>query len=153
MPIRFHSPRQYVISTLNPFAEYCRSKAELLSDAFASVHTRSTLRGTAIDGKVHDLGVHLRSQQLALDNISILDELSSISFTLHIAFLMFQGRRDLSCRITVENTTDKSGSAWTFFTNLSNEQLKYDGRDLEELKKHSNAMLRTVMQELQRRST
>ena len=66
---------------------------------------------------------------------------------------MFQGRQNTHCFITVENTTDKSGSAWAFFTNLSRERIEYDGRDLEELKKHFNALLRIVMQELQRRST
>ena len=39
---------QYVVSTLNPFFEYCRSKAELLSDAFASVRTYSTFHAEFI---------------------------------------------------------------------------------------------------------
>lgn len=145
--------RQYVISTLNPFVEHCRSKVELLSDAFASVHTRSTLHGTTLDGQVHDLRERLHSQKLTMEQDSVLDELKFVSFRAKSELSTFQGRRDLNCDITVENTTDKSGSAWTFVTNLSNEQLKYDGRDLEELKKRFNMLIRVMMQELRRRST
>ena len=145
--------RQYVIGTLNPFVEHCRSKAELLSDAFASVRTSSTFHGTSVDGQIHDLRRTPNRRRLEFEDAPILDELSSASFILRSRFSMFQGRRDIGCGITVENTIDKSKSTWTFVTNLSNEQFIYDGRDLEELKKHFNEMLRIVMQELQRRST
>ncbi|MCY4653581.1 MAG: Fic family protein [Dehalococcoidia bacterium] len=145
--------RQFVISTLHPFEEHCRSKAELLSDAFASVRTYSTLHGTTIDGQVSDLSWLLHSQQLAFEQLSILDELSSISFRFRSRFSMFQARQDISSGITVENTTDNSGSTWAFFTNVGRERVEFDGRDLEELKKRFNALLRTVMRELQLRST
>ena len=145
--------RQYVISTLNPFVEYCQSKVEQFSDAFASVGTYSTLHGTTLDGQVRDLGGLLHSQQLAFEQLSMLDELSSVSFRLRSRLSMFQGRQNINCGVTVENTIDKAGSSWAFFTNVSRERIEYDGRDLEELKKRFNALLRIVMQELQRRST
>ena len=144
--------RQYLISTLNPFVEYCRRKIELFSDTFASVRTYSTLHGTTIDGQARDLSGLLHSQQLAFEQLSILDELSSVSFGVRSRFSMFQGKRDINCRITVENTIDKAGSAWAFFTNVSRERIGYQGRDLEELKKRFNEMLRIVMQELQSKS-
>ena len=145
--------RQYVISTLNPFIEYCDRKIELFSDAFASVRTYSTLHGTTMDGQVRDLSWLLHSQQLTMEQDSVLDELKFVSFRIKSELSTFQGRQDINCGITVENTTDKSGSAWTLVTNLSRERIEYDGRDLEELKKRFNALLRIVMQELERRST
>ena len=145
--------RQYVISTLNPFEEHCRSKAELFSDAFASVRTYSTLHGTTIDGQIHDLHRTRNRHQLGFEDAPILDELSSFSFGVRSRFSMFQGKRDINCRIIVENTTDKSGSAWIFFTNMGGTRFQYDGRDLDELKKQFNGVVRRMMQELQRRST
>ena len=145
--------RQYLISTLNPFFEYCRSKTGLLSDAFASVYTSISLNGTTLDGHVHDLKGLLRSQQLAMEQDSVLDELKFISFRIKSELSTFQGRQDINCGVTIQNTTDKSGSTWAFFTNVSRERIEYEGRDLEELKKRFNAMLRIMMQELQRKST
>lgn len=145
--------RQYVIGTLQPFEEHCRSKTELLSDAFASVRTYSTFHGTTIDSQVRDLSGLLHSQQLAFEQLSILEEISSVSFRLRSSLSMFQGQRNVNCGITVENATDRSGSAWVFFTNVSRERIEYDGRDLEELKKRFNVLLRIIMQELQRRPT
>ena len=144
--------RQYVISTLNPFVEYCRSKAELLSDIFGDFSTNISLSGTTVDGQVRDLRGLLRSQLLTMNQESILNELKFVSFRIKSELSTFQGRRDISCGITIENATDRSGSAWAFFTNVSRERIEYDGRDLEELKKRFNALLRIVMQELQRRS-
>ena len=142
--------RQYVISTLYPFEEYCRSKVEQFSDAFANVRTYSTFHGTTIDGQVRDLSGILHSQQLDFEQLS---ELSSVSYRFSSRFLMFQGRQNTNCRITLENTTEKSGCAWAFLTNVSRERIEYDGRDLEELKKRFNQLLRAMMQELQSRST
>lgn len=145
--------RQYVMSTFNPFEKYCRSKIELLSNAFAGVYTSISLNGTTRDGQAHDLRGLLHSQQLTMEQGSILDELKIVSFRIKSELSTFQGRQDISCGVTIESVTDNSGSTWAFFTNLSRERIEYDGRDLEELKKRFNALLRIVMQELQRRST
>ena len=145
--------RQYVISTLKPFAEYCWSKVELFSDAFASVRTYSTFRGTSIDGQILEFLRIRNGRQLGFEDASMLDDLSSVSLEVRSRFSMFQGKQDVNCGITIENTTDKTGSNWTFVTNISSERIEYDGQDLEELKKHFNALLRIMMQELQRRST
>jgi Fic family protein len=145
--------RQYVIDTLNPFAEYCRNKVELLSDVFGDFSTIISLSGTTIDGKVHDLRRILHSQSLTMEQESVLNELKFVSFRIKSELSTFQGKQDMNCGITVENTTDKSGNAWAFFTNVSRERIEYGGRDLEELKKHFSTLLRNVMQELQRRPT
>ena len=145
--------QQYIVSTLAPFSEYCRSKAELFEGTFASVDTYGRLHGTTVDGQVHEFTNLLRTQSSDLELASLPSELNSISFVLRSRFDMFQGSRNMNCGITVENTTDKSGSGWRFVTNLSRVPLKYDGRDLDELKGKFNTLLRVMMQELQERTT
>ena len=88
-----------------------------------------------------------------MEQESILSELKFVSFRIKSELSTFQGKQDMNCGITVENTTDKSGNAWAFFTNVSRERIEYGGRDLEELKKRFSTLLRIVMQELQRRPT
>lgn len=145
--------QQYVVLTLAPFSEYCRSKAELFTEAFANVRTYSTLHGTTVGGQVCNFTNLLRVQPSDSELASLSDELSSISFTLRSSFNRFQGSRRMNCGITVENTANKSGSTWTFALNLNRGLLKYDGRDLDELKKNYNELLREMMQVLQERST
>ena len=145
--------QQYIVSTLAPFSEYCRSKAGLYEGTFASVDTYSTLHGTTVDGQVHGFTNLLRTQSSDLELASLPSELSSISFVLRSRFDMFQGSRNMNCGITVENTTDKSGSGWTFTLNLRRGSLHYDGRDLDELKKIFNGLLREMMRELPERTT
>ena len=145
--------RQYVTFTLSPFIEYIQSKAELFSAAVVRVHTYSTLRGITTDGQMRDLSELKHNQQLYREQTSMLDELVSISFELSSEFIMSKGMQSVICRITIRSMTDKSGSAWNFDTDVSGKSISvYQGRDLEELKKHYNALLRIVMQELQRRS-
>ena len=76
-PVQIPFARQYVISTLNPFVEYCRGKAELFSDAFADAYTNISLNGTTLDGQAHDLRGLLHSQQLTMEQYPVLDELES----------------------------------------------------------------------------
>ena len=140
--------RQYIISTVYPFRDYCEGKLELFKDAFAGVYTSSTLHGTTVDGQVHDFRERLRVQQLLLTQADILDELSTISFRLSSRLLQFQGRRSVACRITVENITDKSGSVWNFEMNATRTRFRYQGRDLDELKVHFNKLVRIMMEYL-----
>ena len=145
--------QQFIVSTLVPFSEYCRSKTELFSDTFAGVHTRSTLHGTTLNGQVHDFSELLNVQSLDLGRASQLYGLSSIAFRVKSDFMMFQGGQNLSCGITIENTTDKSSRAWKFTTSMSSGFFQYDGRDLDELKKQFNEILRVMMRGLQERTT
>ena len=148
--------QQYIMSTLAPFSEYCQSKAELFAEAFARVLTSSTLNVATVDGQVCDLTALLRAQrtQPTLPELDFLPAgISSISFRLRSRFVSFRGSQNVNSFVTVENTTDKSGSAWKFSTNPSRVSLQFDGRDLDELKKKFNELLRAMMRNLQERTT
>ena len=108
-----------VVATMYQFAQHCKSKAELLSDVFARVHTYSTLHGTTVEGQVHDLQALMSSQQLLFEGITIPEEFSSFVFFHRSRFAQFQGRQGTNLGITITNTTDKLGSLWSFTTNVS----------------------------------
>ncbi len=145
--------QQYIMTTFAPFTEYCQSKTEMFAEVFASVRTYSRLNGTTVDGQVYDFNDLPRAQP-PLPELDLLSAgISSISFMLRSHFRSFQGSQNINSYITVENTTDKSGSTWTFALNLRRESLQYDGRDLDELKKNYNELLRVMMQDLQEKTT
>lgn len=137
--------QQYIVSTLAPFSEYCRSKAERFAELFARVDTHSTLHGTTVDGQVRDFTYLIRSQPPSFE----LDELSSLSYTFFGDFIGFQGTQNTDFTIRIENTADRSDGFWKFSVNPGQVSLQYDGRDLEDLKKKFNELLRAIMQDLQ----
>ena len=139
--------QQYIVSTLAPFSEYCQTKAELFSEVFASVRASSMLSGTTIDRQVCDISGLLRAQAPLPELDDLPAGISSISFVFSGHFRSFQGSRKDSS-IAVENTTDKSSSAWKLSTNVSIVPLQFDSGDLDELKKKFNELLREMMRGL-----
>ena len=137
-----------VVATMAQFAEHCKSKSALLTDVFSSGHTFSTIGGTTVEGQVRELQEPLPGQQLDIDEFIASNEFSSFTFFLISRFFEFQGRGDTSLRITIRNTTNKSGSVWNFTTDFS-ETFEYEGLDLNELQNQFNDLIRILLKHLE----
>ena len=143
--------REYVASVLYPFYEYCQSKIKLFSDAFGRVQTYVSFFVTTTDGRVVTLCEDSASLPSFRDQSALPDKLRSISFRYSIYLTTFQGSQDEHVLIEVKNNADSHHCLWGFSIGSPRFRSEYDGRDLEELKKRFNEMLRKMIKNLERR--
>ena len=142
--------REYFASTLYPFHAYSLAKTSLFSDAFGRVQTLVSLFATSVDGEVVTVCEDSTSPPSSLDDTAMPDQLRSMSFSSSTYLTTFQGMPE-HVLVTVENSTDAHRSLWTFSVGTSNVRLEYKGRDLEDLKKQFNKLLRKMMDDLEQR--
>ena len=145
------SAREYFATVLVPFYEYCQSKIRLFSDVFGRVRTLVSLFVTTTDGRVVTLCEDSPSLPSFLDQSALPDRLRSISFRFSIYLTTFQGRQDDHVLVEVKNNADSHHCLWGFSIGSPRFRSEYDGRDLEELKKRFNEMLRNMIKNLERR--
>ena len=140
----------YYSSTLQPFYEYCKDKAQLFSDVFGSVRTTCSFHVTAMNGEV----VHIRESSsglpLSLDDSITPDQLRSMSFRIMTFFRTFQGKQ-VNIVATAENSTDALQCLWAFSVRPPNTKWESEERSLEDLKRQYNELLRKMMQDLEQR--
>ena len=141
--------REYMAFTLRPFYDYSQSKIGQFSDIFGRVQTFASLFGTTKTGQVITFCEDSSDLPPMIDQSSVLDELLSMSFRSSTFFTTFQGKQGSHVHIEVKNTSDSNRCRWTFSIGTFGIRQEYEGRDLDDLRKQFNELLRTMMRELQ----
>ena len=145
--------REYIETVLIPFWNYCSDKSLQFSGVFSHVSGHISLNGTTTDGKTiksksidieHDGGAP--QSQLGIDDIPA--QMRSISAYISIRLFAFQGRQNVSNRIVIENSCDTNHCKWEFRSQTPYKRWEHEGRDLEELKRLYNEILREMMKAL-----
>ena len=144
---------EYIAFTLYPFYEYCVSKTKLFSDVFGRVGTPMRIDVTKSDGEVVDLSSSFYNSSSSFDSSAIPDQLRSISCLIVVTLERFQGKLEDDLYLRVEYNTDAQGRKWIFSITQLNVREEHEGHDLEDLKKHFNELLRTIMKHLEQRQS
>ena len=140
--------RDYIVSVLHPFYDYCQSKIDRFSDVFGKVRTLISIFTTTIDGQVVALCEDSTIWPYS-PNESAPVEVRAVSFRSSSYLTTFQGRQNDHILIQVTNDIDAHHCHWTFSTGTPNVRLEYDGRELEEIKKRFNEIIRKMMKHLE----
>ncbi len=145
--------KEYIEFALYPFFEYCLSKLELLSDAFGEVRTFLSVYERTTGGRVLEICKSSPNLQPLLDYSTGPDPLQSISAKLLFHFVRFQGKQDEDIIAWVVSDTDANKCLWTFSCLKPDIQMEHEGRNLDDLKRQFNRLLRNMMDALnQKRS-
>ena len=144
------SAREYFAATLYPFYEYCRAKTALFLDVFGRVETRVSFFVTTLDGKVVALSEDSSALSYSFADSPHPAPFRSVSLKVSTFLTTFQGRQE-DVLVQVDNSTDAHRCLWTFSVSTANIQWEHEGRDLEDLKKQFNKLLREMMQYLEQR--
>ena len=143
--------REYYSSTLFPLYQYCTDKTRQFSDMFGQVDVYCSLIASAIDGEVVTVFQASSNPPSSLGESTIPDQPSSMSFTIEAYLRTFQGKEE-NVSVQVRNSIEAHECLWTFRVHaLSTTQWEYEGRDLEDLKKQFNELLRKMMAVLEQR--
>ncbi len=143
------SVSEYYASTLFPFYQYCQSKTRLFSDVFGRVLTSVSFFVTTVDGAVITICENSSNPPSTLHDTTMPDQLRSMSCRILTSLRTFQGRPE-NVAVIVANNTDANSCLWTF-TASGRKRWEHQGRDLEDLKKQYNELLREMMQNLGQR--
>ena len=145
------SARDHIESVLHPFYDYCRSKTKLFSDVFANVETTFDVSATSVDGQVVNLCDNSTIWPYSPIDLTVPNDVRSVSFRSITYLTTFQGRQNEHRLIEIENTASARRCQWNF--SVRGTHLEYDGRDLEEIKKRLNEIMRKMMDDLKRSSS
>ena len=138
------SAGELIDSVLRPFSEYCAAKTLLLSDPFGRVQTLITVFITTNEGEVVRICEDSTSLAPLGDHSTRPEKSRSLSFSQRTYLTSFQGtpRHFL---IQVENDTNVDRCRWTFSIGALSVRREYHGRDLEDLERQFNQLLRGLM--------
>lgn len=144
------SSKSLVNSVLSPFYEYCSGKVWSISEVFCNVEVTLGVEGTDTEDKPmrpHSFGIREGSPtfQSLLDSEDFPDEIGSISTVFSSGFLRFKLREGEGINLRVENNTDAHRCRWQFYSEVLGIQRNYEGRDLDDLKRLYNDLLRELM--------
>lgn len=142
--------REYYSSTLYPLHQHCRDKIRQFSGFFRSVGMLSDLVTTAMDGQVVNVIQSSDSLPPTIDALIIPDQLRSISFSIDAFLHGFQGE-EVTVGLRVTNSADAHRCLWTFLVDPPYSRWEHEGRDLADLKKHFNELLRKTIHELKQK--
>ena len=150
--------REYIETILHPLWNYCSDKSLQFSDVFSHVSGHISLDGTTTDGKTIKsklIGIGddggAPQNQLGLDDLPA--QLRSLSATINIRLFDFQGMRNVDNWIVIENSCDTNHCKWEFRSRRPRKTWEHEGRDLEELKRQFNRLLREMMKALDQNSS
>ncbi len=143
--------REHIESVLHPFYDYCQSKIRLFSDMFGRVQTRISIVATSIDGEVANICEDSTTWPRFPTESTMPDEMRSVSFKSSIYLTTFQGRQNHHVLIEIANNASARRCQWDF--SARGVHLQFDGRDLEEIKKRFNEIIRKMMDDLKQRSS
>ena len=149
------SGRLYFESVLSPFVEYYASKIWQISDAFSRLDGHIELSGTGADGIVVDCRP-TRDREDSSTFQSLLypedlpDHLVSLSTNFWINLHDFRGSQGGTFYLAVENSTDASQCKWRFSIAKLRVSWEHEGRDLQDLKRQFNQLLRELMNALRK---
>ena len=140
--------KEYVESVLHPFFKYCMDKNDRLLDVFGEVNTMISVNAYTRENKIVQICSSSENLQPLLDFETKLDELHSISAELLVYFSIFQGNQNEGAVMRIVSSADAQDSRWTFSIDTANVRWDHRGRDLEELKRQFNQLLRELMKVL-----
>ena len=130
--------------TLFPFREYCREKVRMLSDEFASVYNNDlSIRVRRPDGELVILPHHQSEELSTIPKIAL-----NITASFIYDFYGFRSTKTIK-QVFVDSELSASGCKWTFGSTFTCSE-SYNGRDLNELKRRFNGLLRAMMNDLGR---
>ena len=134
----------FVEHILIPFREYCRTKVRLLSDEFASISGNDLeIRVRRSDGELMTLPHHHGRELSAIPKFAL-----NVTASFMYNFDRFQSTKT-SEQIFIDSEFDASDCKWTFGS-TSTCSKSYRGRDMDELKRRFNGLLRALMDDLGR---
>ena len=139
---------EYVESVLHPFFKYCMDKNDRLLDVFGEVNTMISVNAKTRENKIVQICSSSENLQPLLDFETNLDELHSISAELLVYFSRFQGNQNEGAVMRIVSSADAQDSRWTFSIDTANVRWDHRGRDLAELKRQFNQLLRELMKVL-----
>jgi Fic family protein len=155
--------RMYADQVLYPFYLYCEDRIEQFSEVFGriqynvdsqlsytgGVHLKKTLNATS---SVRDAEDKISIFPLSKENDIWPEHARSISTILTSSLLTFQGRQDEGFLLEIESGADSNDCIWKFSGTHTRTRFsiyeRCTGRDLEELKKTFNEVLRSMMRML-----
>ena len=137
--------REYIESVLRPFFDYSQGKTKQFSDVFGRVQTYMSLFITEIDGQVVTL---CEDSSAWPSSQAVPEQVRSVTFRSSTFLTNFQGRQDSGLIIQIDYSADAHHHQWSF--SAGQVRQGYKGRDLDEIKKRFNEMLRKMMQHLER---
>ncbi len=145
--------RTFVESVLSPFYEFCAAKTWLLSDVFAITYAEVQCKGTDAEGNViprQSVAIHedTASFRSLLYPEALADHAGSLSTKITFRLQSFRGGQSANNIIRIANKTDANQCAWSFLSDTPPLQREYRGRDLDELKRYFNQLLREMMKAL-----
>jgi Fic family protein len=152
------SAKEYVQDVINSLCQYCYDRASRLSDVFVDVYGDVKLIGTTPEGSPVE-GSRIRQRDDRQVTLYLIDvetipaQLHSVNARIRIDCYHFQGRREVSPGFSIENRIDISRCEWKFACDDPDIELDYVGRDLDDLKRLFNQLLRETMKHLGQRSS
>ena len=147
------SAKEYIETVLYPFCEYCDVKVSLLSNVFAEVSGHVSVVGITTEGKTAEFNLdgsdgYFTKTRTRLDSDAIPPHMRSMSAEISIILSNFQARQDPSIWISIENTIDANHCRWKFSIDVPKGEWEHLGRDLDDLKRQFNRLLRNMMDAL-----
>ncbi len=144
------SSKSLVKTVLSPFFEYCSGKVWSISDIFGFVDVTIRVDGTDTEDKSirpHVFGIPEGSPTLRslLDSENFPDEIGSISTIFSSGFSRFRQRERMGINLRVENKTDTHQCRWQFYSEVLGVRWEHEGKDLDDLKRQFNNLLREMM--------
>ena len=140
--------KEYVESVLHPLFKYCMDKNDRLLDVFGEVNSMISVNANTRENKIVQICSSSENLQPLLDFETNLDELHSISAELLVYFSIFQGNQNEGAVMRIVSRADAQDSRWTFSIDTANVRWDHRGRDLDELKRQFNQLLREPMKVL-----
>ena len=155
--------RVYTDQVLYPFYLYCEDRIEQFSEVFGriqynvdpqlsyteEVYPKKILHATSSARDTEDkISIFLLSEK----NDTFPEHAISVSTRFTSSLIAFRGKQDDDFLLKIESETDSNGCTWKFLGTSARTRLSIDesymGRDLEELKKTFNELLRRMMRML-----
>lgn len=140
--------REYAENILYPFYVYSKEKVEQFSDLFKSVRTSGDSNVRVADNQISSFSILEDKSDVWPENAL------SIFTSIELNLWSFQGKPNNSFVFEIENEVDSNGCTWELCSSdfdYKDHNKKYTGRDLEELKKTFNEMIRLLMDKLSER--
>ena len=148
------SSESLVESVLSPFYEYCAAKAWSFTDLFGITNASIEIDGTDTEGlpiQRYSFGIHEGSPSLEslLDSVTVPAQLETMSTIFSAGFTYFQRKESKGIGLRVESNTDAHECRWQFYSEVLRVQWRHEGRDLDDLKRLYNDLLREMMKYLE----
>lgn len=141
--------RDYLETVLHPFYMHVRSKTAAFSDVFGQVRTLLSINLATREGRVARLCEDASAWPSSESRGVAATEVRALTFQTSSHLTAFQGRRNEGVLIEVTNEASPISSLWTFVIGIAGVRKRYEGHDLEELKRTFNDVIRSLIKHLE----